>query len=90
MVDAESKFSLRKIDEKRYALDARGFVCPYPQLLVMRALNALSSDEILEVTLDNPPSVRDIPPALEEKGYEVEVSRLKGSMWKLTIRTERC
>ena len=82
----EGKFELKKINEKCYSLDVRGLVCPYPQLLVTRSLNSLSQDDTLEVILDNPPSVRDIPPALKEKGYKVNVSRLDSSTWKITVK----
>jgi len=77
------------MDENRYELDVRGLVCPYPQLIVTRILNTLSSGDTLEVILNNPPSVRDIPPALEEKGYRVSVSRLDGSTWKLVVQAKK-
>jgi len=90
MMSMVGKFQVRKIDEKRYELDARGLVCPYPQLLVTRALSNLSLDDVLEVILDNPPSVRDIPPSLKEKGYEVlDVSQLDSSMWKIVVQTRK-
>lgn len=89
MIAAKNRFPLRKLDERRYELDVRGYVCPYPQLLAMRALNTLSQDDILEIVLDNPPSVRDIPPALEEKGYKVEIYRIESSTWKLVVRSKK-
>jgi TusA-related sulfurtransferase len=89
MKSLKSKFQARKVDENRYELDVRGLVCPYPQLLVTRALNSLSSEDTLEVILNNPPSVRDIPPALEEKGYKVNVSRLDSSTWKIVVQAKK-
>jgi TusA-related sulfurtransferase len=86
----EKKFNLQKIGEKRYSLDARGLVCPYPQLLAMRALGGLSSGDVLEVVLDNPPSVRDIPPALREKGHEVsDAERIEKGTWKIVVQTKK-
>jgi len=83
----EKRFNLQKTGEKRYSLDVRGSVCPYPQLLTVRALESLSSGDILEVILDNPPSVRDIPPALKEKGYEVsDVSSVDKGTWKIVVQ----
>jgi tRNA 2-thiouridine synthesizing protein A len=79
------KFEVQKIGENRYSLDVRGSVCPYPQILTLRALNSLSSDSVLEVVLDNPPSVRDIPPVLEEKQYVVEVSDVAKGAWKIIV-----
>jgi len=86
----EGKFRVRKVDEKHYELDVRGLTCPYPQLLVTRALSNLSSEDVLEVILDNPPSVKDIPPALEERGYNVlDVSRLDSSAWKIVVKPKK-
>jgi len=83
----ERRFNLQKIGEKHYFLDVRGQVCPYPQLLALRALGSLSSGDILEVILDNPPSMRDIPPALKEKGYEVSnVSSVDRGTWKIVAQ----
>jgi len=90
MASKESKFLPRKIDEKRYELDVRGLVCPYPQLLVMRSLSNLSLGDVLEVILDNPPSVRDIPPVLEERGYKVlDITRPDNSLWKIVVQTKK-
>lgn len=86
----EKKFNLQKMGEKRYSLDVRGYVCPYPQLLTIRALKSLSSGDALEVILDNPPSVRDIPPALKEKGYEVSgVSSVAKGTWKIVVQASK-
>ena len=73
---SENESKLKKIDDRQYELDVRGLVCPFPQVLVTKALESLSTDDILEVLIDNPPSVRDIPPVLEKKGYETEVSKV--------------
>jgi len=90
MVSKGGKIQARKIDEKRYELDVRGLTCPYPQLLTMRTLIGLSSDDVLEVILDNPPSARDVPSALEEKEYKVlDVSRLNSSTWKIIIQAKK-
>ena len=81
---------VKQIDDKRYALDVRGFACPYPQILVMAAMDELQSDDILEIILDNPPSVRDIPPALERRGYEVlDVPRTDNLTWKIIVLNNR-
>jgi TusA-related sulfurtransferase len=89
MASKGGKIQVRKINEKRYELDVRGLTCPYPQLLTMRTLIGLSSDDVLEVILDNPPSAKDVPSALEERGYKVEVSRLNSSTWKIIIQAKK-
>ena len=83
------KINLQKIGEKRYSLDVRGYVCPYPQLLTMRALARLSPYDILEVILDNPPSVRDIQPALKEKEYEVSINQIAKGTWKMFVQASK-
>jgi TusA-related sulfurtransferase len=77
---------IQKIGKKRHSLDVRGLVCPYPQILTLRALNNISSEGILEVILDNPPSVRDIPSALKVKKYDVEVSDVAKGTWKIIVK----
>jgi len=89
MASLKEKSQLRKIDEKKYALDVRGLACPYPQILVLAAMSNLSPDEVLEVILDNPPSVRDIPPALRERGYRIlDLSRSNSSTWKIIVQSQ--
>ncbi|MEM3437379.1 MAG: sulfurtransferase TusA family protein [Nitrososphaerales archaeon] len=83
---SKDRFKIEKISEGLYRLDVRGLVCPYPQLLVTRSLNNLSQKDLLEVILNNPPSVRDIPPILEERGYKVDVIRLDSTTWKMLIQ----
>lgn len=84
------KNRLSKIDNENYAIDVRGFACPYPQILVMGALEELESGKILEVTLDNPPSAKDVPRALKQKGYEVkEITKVNTVTWKITVRNKR-
>jgi len=83
---SRDRFKVEKVSEGLYRLDVRGLVCPYPQLLVTRALSSLSHNNILEVILDNPPSVRDIPPILKERGYNVSVVKIDSITWKMTIQ----
>jgi len=82
----ESRLRLQKIGERRYLLDVRGMVCPYPELLTMRAVRSLSRGDTLEVFVDNPPSVRDVPISLKEGGYKVEEpTTIEKGGWKLTV-----
>ena len=81
-----SQFSVRRTGDHRYLLDVRGQNCPYPQLLTMRAIQTLSTDDVLEVLLDNPPSLRDIPIALRKQGYGVtDPVRLGHGAWKIEL-----
>lgn len=89
MTDVTERTQLRKIDDESYSIDVRGFACPYPQVLVIGALEELRPGELLKVTLDNPPSARDIPRVLKGKGYEVkEITRVDTLTWKITVRNK--
>jgi TusA-related sulfurtransferase len=70
--------------ENRFKIDVSGLACPYPQLIVLGALDEISKGAELEVTLDNPPSVDDIPIALERRGHKVlDVSKSGKTKWKI-------
>lgn len=78
---------IQKTGDGNFSIDVTGLACPYPQLFALNALTQIPSGAKLEVLLDNPPSVRDIPPALEQKGYKIiDISRTEGSKWKITIQ----
>ena len=82
-----TSFDLVERREHVFALDVRGQVCPYPELLTLKALQRLSAGDTLEVTIDNPPSVRDIPVTLEKRGLDPpEINRLDGNTWQIIIR----
>jgi TusA-related sulfurtransferase len=81
-----SRQRLQKTGENRYTLDVRGQVCPYPELLTLKALQRLAPDDTLEVIVDNPPSIRDIPITLEKRGYAPpHVTRLNGT-WRIVVQ----
>ncbi|MFN4046191.1 MAG: sulfurtransferase TusA family protein [Acidilobaceae archaeon] len=72
-----------------YQLDLRGYVCPYPQIMTLRALKGLRSGEILEVITDNPPSRENVPAARRE-GHEVlGVDKIGVGVWKIIVRKAR-
>ncbi|MCW4040828.1 MAG: sulfurtransferase TusA family protein [Candidatus Bathyarchaeota archaeon] len=82
-----ASINLIKISEHVFSLDVRGYVCPYPELLTLKALQTLSAGDTLEVVIDNPPSTRDIPITLEKRGYaQPEIVRLEQGVWKIIMR----
>ncbi|MHA2006242.1 MAG: sulfurtransferase TusA family protein [Promethearchaeota archaeon] len=86
---SRSQIKLEKIDERLYQLDVRGLVCPFPQVMVTRALEDLEEEEVLEVIIDNPPSVRDIPPALAKKGYTSDIVKVDKITSKIVIQSKK-
>ena len=49
-------------------VDARGMNCPLPILKTRKAINLISSGEILEVTSSDPGSVKDMASFCEQTG----------------------
>lgn len=87
MSGLKNRNKIQKTGDGNFSIDVTGLACPYPQLFALNALTQIPSGAKLEVLLDNPPSVRDIPPALEQKGYKIiDISRTEGSKWKITIQ----
>ena len=88
MVNGE-KFALKPAGEKKYTIDMRGLTCPYPEILARRALSAVATGESVEITLDNVPSVENIPAAAEEMKHEViEVKKIGERDWRIVIRKQ--
>ena len=81
-----TRIELVQINEHEYSLDVRGQVCPYPELLTLKAIQNLSTGDTLEIMIDNPPSVRDIPVTLEKRGLtSLEIIRIDRGTWKILI-----
>ena len=81
---------IQRIGKGRYSLDVRGQVCPYPELLTLRALQSLPPEGTLEIILDNPPSVKDIPSAIEKRGdKKPEVIRVDKGTWKIIVQNPK-
>lgn len=69
-------------------VDTLGRVCPYPLLLTKKALEKLSSGQILKVLVDAPASAEDsIPRFAEKQGYGFESVKFEDKgMWELFIK----
>lgn len=60
-----------KKTEGVYQLDVKGYVCPHPQIYTKKALEKLSSGDILEVIFDNPSSGESIATMCENTDDEI-------------------
>jgi tRNA 2-thiouridine synthesizing protein A len=78
-----------KINEQSYALDVRGYTCPYPEFYTAKALEQLGTGHTLEVILDNPPSCETIPTvAKKRKSGVLEVTKINDTTWKIIIKKQ--
>ena len=55
-------------------LDARGLNCPLPILRTRKAINQMSSGEILEVTATDPGSIKDMASFCNQTGNRLVAS----------------
>lgn len=55
-------------------LDARGLNCPLPILRTRKAINQMSSGEILEVTATDPGSIKDMASFCDQTGNRLVAS----------------
>lgn len=69
-------------------MDVLGRVCPYPLVLTKKAVEKLSSGQILKVLCDAPASAEDtIPRWAEKQGYKFEAVKLEDKgYWELYIQ----
>lgn len=66
-------------------LDLRGVKCPLNWAHAKVRLESMRRGEILELTIDDPRGVRDIPRAAEAEGYAVGEAVSINGAWHLLI-----
>ncbi|MFB6273939.1 MAG: sulfurtransferase TusA family protein [Salinibacter sp.] len=68
-------------------LDVRGEICPYPVMKTREAMDELEPGEQLEVWLDYPLALEEIPNWAEDAGHEVlAVEETGNSEWRIRLR----
>lgn len=66
-------------------LDLRGVACPLNWAKARVRLEAMNRGATLELIVDDPRAVRDIPRAAEALGYDVGDATPDGAAWRLPI-----
>lgn len=80
-----SELDVAAVSPQTVYLDLRGVKCPLNWARAKVRLEQMRRHEVLELVLDDPRGVRDIPTAAEAEGYAVlECIRLDG-MWRMRI-----
>ncbi len=71
-------------------LDLRGEVCPYTFVKSKLLIEEMGVGQLLEVIVDFPPAVKNVPRSMELEGQEVlEVRQMGPKLWKITLRKAR-
>jgi sulfite reductase (ferredoxin) len=77
-------FLLEKPERQKF-LDLRGVKCPLNWARAKVQLERMEKSSILELWLDDPRGVRDIPGAAESEGFLVLECRPHNGFWLLRI-----
>jgi TusA-related sulfurtransferase len=77
--------SIKKVGEKMYELDLRGYVCPYPQMYTSQALTKLPRGSVLKVIIDNPSSIENMKSVAQKAGAKSVSVNSRGGEWDITI-----
>jgi TusA-related sulfurtransferase len=74
-------------NKKRTSLNVVGLPCPYPEVLTVFRAMELKTKDVLEVTLDSPPSIDIIKDELLNLGLTISsVIEIKKNVWKIEIK----
>jgi len=81
------EIAAEKIKEGLYRLDVRGYMCPYPQIFTIKALEKIEKGSVLEVLIDNPLSCENVPAIARKNGHEViSIDRIGEGEYRVSIR----
>lgn len=69
-----------------HTLDARGLNCPLPILRTKKAMTALQSGDILQVTATDPGSLKDLDSFCSQTGHEMLSSEQADGEFHFRIR----
>lgn len=74
-----------KINEGKYLLDVKGYVCPHPQIYTKKALEKINSGDVLQVIFDNPSSGESISTMCDNTGDEIIEKKKEGGkfIWNI-------
>jgi len=70
----------------RFALDARGLLCPLPVIRTQERVAQLAPGDILEVTATDPGVLADIPAWCRVHGHEILETRRENNEIHVTVR----
>lgn len=84
-----NKFKEKEID-KVQQIDIRGKICPLTFVYTKLALEKMESNEVLEVILDFPPALENVPASCKRQniGELLDTKNIDNekNVWKLTIK----
>ena len=83
---------IKQIDGISYRLvqqlDCLGNSCPRPQMMTKKALSCMQTNDILEITVDNPSSMEAVPPMGPQLGATHLETVTENKSWKIYMRKD--
>ncbi len=70
-----------KINDGKYLLDVKGYVCPHPQIYTKKALEKIGPGDVLQILFDNPSSGESISTMCDNKGDEILDKKKEGGLF---------
>jgi tRNA 2-thiouridine synthesizing protein A len=75
-----------KTGDGAYSLDVKGYSCPHPQMYTKKALQKMTSGELLTLVFDNPSSGESILAMCDGEGNDIVERRDDGGSFVWTIK----
>jgi len=73
-----------KVDQE---VDLKGQVCPYTFVKILLALETMEPGQVLQVVVDYPPAVENVPRSVIYRGHEVlNVGQVNDTDWEIVIQ----
>ena len=69
-------------------VDCLGDSCPRPQIMTKKAVESVASGEVVEIVIDNPPSMEAIPPLCPGIGATHLETRKGKNCWEVYVRKD--
>ena len=69
-------------------LDCIGDTCPRPQLKLKKSIKGMESGEIVEVLINNPPSLETLPALCPDIGATHFYTLKEPNLWKLYVQKD--
>ncbi len=81
------KLKAVKVGEGHFEVDMRGWICPHPKYAVEPLVKKLESGNRLDLLVDCPPAVDDVPNVARAVGCTVsKVEKIGDGEWKISIK----
>ncbi len=81
---------MREEERPAKKLDIKGLVCPYTFVKAKLAIEDMEVGEVLEIVLDYPEAVNNIPKSMQDHGQKVlKVDKTGEKEWVIVVRKEK-